>query len=173
MTYKGDWKKWEIEIEGEVLEAKVRHLNIYNDKVIFPDGRTWTYVRIVPQRKDPFTCIWIIQNQEGKVLLIKEFRHAVRKFSRSFPMWANNTWDTPEQTCRREIFEETWLDIADRENIGSTIPYEAFINVPFHYFYWKITDTPTLLWQELSEAIVDMKNLLWISWKRLQLVSEI
>ena len=40
---------------------------MYHDQVRFPDGRQGSYVRISPQRKDPFVSVGVVQNHNEEI----------------------------------------------------------------------------------------------------------
>lgn len=157
MLYSWDWTNGEIEILEEKKEATVRHFDIFNDHVRFPDGNEGTYVRI--QRWDWSThwVVWIVSDWEGKFLMIKEFRHASRRFMWNLVEWGVDIWETPEQSFIREVKEETWWDIQTYKKLWTFIPLSAYLRTTQHVYHWTVKHI-TLEDIELGEAIVAKKR---------------
>jgi ADP-ribose pyrophosphatase YjhB (NUDIX family) len=73
----------------------------------------WLRLKIIRVTQDKFTvsAAAIITNDEGKVLLLN---HALRPFSGwGLPGGFVNSGEGPEQAIRREIREETGIELAD------------------------------------------------------------
>ncbi len=81
--------------------------------------------------------IWIVLDEVGNILLLKRIDRGTWEPVK----WAINKWETPEDTIKREFFEETWMDkdmIISFENYGvfsDTIKLETWIFVVNRYVF--------------------------------------
>ncbi|SET00146.1 NUDIX hydrolase [[Clostridium] polysaccharolyticum] len=70
------------------------------------------------QNKHPDAVVLILHNETGdKVLLNKEFRMAVGKWVYNFPAGLIDEGEEPEESARRELKEETGLDLIKIDEI--------------------------------------------------------
>ena len=104
---KGDHRSGEIEILKEDLIFKNKYVEIFNDKVIFPSGTEGTYVRISSESNISVGVLPI--TEEGKMVLIKTFRHAVRGWGYEIPKGEALPQENYEVAAKRELEEETGL----------------------------------------------------------------
>ncbi|HLV74715.1 ADP-ribose pyrophosphatase [Actinomadura hallensis] len=80
------------------------YVTLLRDPVEFPDGRTGGYVRAVHSGGHAGAAILAVF--EGKVVLLRHFRHATRTWHWEIPRGFSQPGETPEQTARRELEEE-------------------------------------------------------------------
>ena len=104
-TYKGDYKKGEIEISQSNLIFENQYAKIYNDDVIFPSGYQGTYIRICNPQPQSVAVLPITRDQ--KVLLIKTFRHGARGWGYEVPKGGVDRSEEMEKAALRELWEET------------------------------------------------------------------
>lgn len=107
MTYKGDRNAGEIEIIEEKVVFENRYAKVSNDDVIFPGGNRGTYLRVsMPTDRSvgvlPVTA-------EGKILLIRTFRHGARGWGYEIPKGESLAGEDCETAARRELLEETGI----------------------------------------------------------------
>ncbi|USN54580.1 MAG: NUDIX hydrolase [Candidatus Peribacteria bacterium] len=67
--------------------------------------------------------------------MVREYRYAIQAYSRSFPKGAHDEQEPLVQACRREVYEETGVDVADWQEIGVAMAHEAMLDIRFHYFF--------------------------------------
>lgn len=103
--YRGDCRKGEIEIIEPRVVFDNQYLEIINDRVIFPSGYEGTYVRINTSSNKSVGILPI--TKEGKVLVIKNFRHAVRGWGYEIPKGGVELDEDIIEAAKRELIEET------------------------------------------------------------------
>lgn len=104
-VYRGDYRKGEIEIIKPQTIFKNQYLEIFNDHVKFPSGYEGTYVRINTSSNKSVGVLPI--TKEGKMLVIKNFRHAMRGWGYEVPKGGIEPGEDAEKAALRELMEET------------------------------------------------------------------
>ena len=84
------------------------YITIYDDVVRFPDGHIGTYVRSRWKAPHGVAVVALIGDD---VLLIRNFRYSEQGFSVELPQGFGTTGSTPEEDARRELREETGLEV--------------------------------------------------------------
>jgi len=64
---------------------------------------------------------------EGQVVLIRQFRHGIRKVTLEIPGGILEPGDTPEEAARRELMEETGYQASEMILLGRVHPNPAFL----------------------------------------------
>lgn len=103
--YNGDHKKGEIEIIRSVSVFSNRYINIFNDDVMFPGGNEGTYIRI--SNPTPRSVAVLPVTRDGRIVVIRTFRHGVRGWGYEIPKGGIEEGETPEDAAARELAEET------------------------------------------------------------------
>lgn len=73
-------------------------------------------------------------NFKWEIIYIKEFRFWIEDYIYSFPMWAVISWDTLEDTVKKELEEETWYETQDIFHIWETIVANYDENIVDYFF---------------------------------------
>lgn len=113
---KGNHLLGEIEITRENLIFENQYIRIHNDDVVFPSGTQGTYLRVSPAESGS-VCILPV-TKEGKLVLIRTFRHAVRGWGYEAPKGGTLTNEAFTDAAARELLEETGLICESLEEIG-------------------------------------------------------
>jgi ADP-ribose pyrophosphatase len=90
---------------------------VIQDPVRFPDGRLGTFLRFVPKPLG-VRAVVIVPTLDGKVVLLRHFRHGVRDWSLEFPRGGCNPGVDAEETARTELVEEIGATISRVRKIG-------------------------------------------------------
>lgn len=100
---------------GLVFEDK--YLRIIRDAVIRPDGSRGTYFRLLPGSLlgDGVAILPIF---EGKIVMLRHFRHAVRGWRIEIPRGFSNVRQSAEENAKREVMEEIGGEVASIESLG-------------------------------------------------------
>ena len=88
---------------GVVYEDQ--YLLLLRDAVRFLDGARGTYIRFAEDLNTP-GGVAVLPVYEGKILLIRHFRHATRDWHLEIPSGGCQPGSTSEQDARRELEEE-------------------------------------------------------------------
>jgi ADP-ribose pyrophosphatase len=119
-------------------------------------------VEILPERivkraivKHPGAVVVIPVDAEGKLLLVKQFRLALRDSILEFPAGTLETGEDPIECAKREIAEEVAHSASEWTHLGTLIPAPGFCNEIQHLFLAKgLTHSPgTLDEDEIIEVV--------------------
>jgi 8-oxo-dGTP pyrophosphatase MutT (NUDIX family) len=96
-------------------------MTVFEDEVEFPNTSQGIYGYV--KRSDGAGALVVNQNQE--VLLVKQYRYPVQDWQWGLPGGAIDPGETPEQSTRREVEEETGLKIINLEKLGQFYPLSS------------------------------------------------
>lgn len=114
-----------------------QYLLIVRDAVRFPDGSVGTYIREV--NLDPLIVgVVILPVWQGKVLLIRHFRHATRAWHLEIPRGFGSA-EGAEQNAQRELSEEIGASKASLTSLGEIYPDAGAGNSRVALFYADVT----------------------------------
>lgn len=88
---------------------KGRFLKIEQDEVEAPDGRTYVREYI----KHPGAALMIPLLPNGKVVMVHQYRHALKQVFLEFPAGKRDRGEDSLVTARRELMEETGYEAKD------------------------------------------------------------
>ncbi|MEJ2227870.1 MAG: NUDIX hydrolase [Alphaproteobacteria bacterium] len=100
-------------------------VTILKDPVRFPDGRLSTYSRVLMSRESQ-RSVAIFPMREGKCVLMREYRHAIRRFNWGIPRGMPENGATLEEDARREVQEEIGAEVVRLEPLGVIAPEPGF-----------------------------------------------
>lgn len=93
---------------GIVYESSYHRLIV--DPIVTDEGRLFPYERMMPTNQDG---VVILTRYKGKYLLLRQFRHAIRRDQYAFPRGFSDPGCTPEEDVRRELREELGAELVD------------------------------------------------------------
>ncbi len=85
------------------------------DAVEFPDGSRRTYARVIYRSPGGAVVVPVL---DGRIVLIRQFRHAPRRWMLEVPRGGIEPGHTPEEAARAEIREEIGGEIAELIPVG-------------------------------------------------------
>ena len=77
----------------------------------------------------------VARTPDGKFPLVRQFRPAVEKFTWEFPAGTIEQGEPPEESCRRELLEETGYPARTVHALGAYIPCTARLSNTIHSFF--------------------------------------
>ena len=96
------------------------YIRLVRDAVIFPDMSRGTYIRILPRR--PESAVAVLPVLNGKILLLRHFRHSLRKWMWEIPRGFGEYGITAAENAEKELREETGITGAKLEYLGKICP---------------------------------------------------
>ena len=121
-------RRWET--IDERIAYSCEGFDIVNETVALPDGTEAEFDYLTESESVvilPFTT-------EGEVVVIDEWRHAVKRQNRGFPAGSLEAGEDREQGARRELREETGYEAGEMAYLGGFEPANGFSDAYFHYF---------------------------------------
>lgn len=122
------------DLSWETLDSDVAYtcdgFDIVNERVRLPDGTKTEFDYLSEEESVvilPFT-------PEGDVVLIEEWRQAVKRRNRGLPAGGLEGEETPDEAVHRELREETGHESTDIEHLTAVEPANGFSDAVFHYY---------------------------------------
>jgi len=115
MSERKKLEKWTVK-GSETLFAAPPYLKVRAERVVLPDGREVADFYQIDV--SPFVCIFA-EDGEGRVLVIRQYKHGARQVSLTFPGGTIDDGEAPLDAAKRELREETgfeaegWLALGD------------------------------------------------------------
>ena len=117
---------------------------IIRDLVEFPNGKMWSYSRLVNQADiEGGQGVVIMPEFQGKILLLYNFRHATRSWHYEFPRGFGEPGMTAEQQAHDEIKEETGGEINKLIDLGKYHNNTGMEGNQVQMFYAKLASIGT------------------------------
>ncbi len=105
--------------------------SLYSDLVLLPDGRT-TKKDVVSY---PEAVAILAFNEEGKIILEKQYRYSVKDFVYEIPAGKiDNQEENPENAARRELLEETGFYAHQITYLFSYFPAVGYSTEKIHVY---------------------------------------
>lgn len=119
---------------------------VYNDKEDY-----YTYERVIPKVQNG--AVVIIPKYNGKYVLLKQYRHAIRDYQYAFPRGFAEAGISAEDNVRKELFEEIGAKSSNIRYLGNVIADSGLIGNKVSVYECEI-DSYTH--KEMNEGIVDI-----------------
>ena len=113
-------RKFEREHNKKIGVIYKSQFNTFVVDLVESEGGLLAYERVIPSATGRgVVCIPII---DGKILLLKQYRHGIRDFQLGFPRGFGENGLTSEENVKKELFEEIGAKTIDCRFIGSVTP---------------------------------------------------
>lgn len=96
------------------------YIRLLRDAVIFPNHKKGTYIRILS--KNSASAAAVLPVSDGKVFLLRHFRHSLRKWVWEIPRGFGESGLTAAENAGKELWEETGISQAKMQEIGRVCP---------------------------------------------------
>jgi ADP-ribose pyrophosphatase len=104
---------------------------LYNDGITAPDGSETTYIWArTTSGRGAVMCI--PRTEDGRFLLIRIYRHPIRRDAWEFVAGLIDEGETPKQAAIREVAEEIGVQPSDVHMFPPYVPVSGFIGDQFH-----------------------------------------
>ena len=108
----------QIKVTSSTVQLVTRKFSVVEDELELPDGRVAT-VNIV---KHPGAVVILPRDSNGELLLIRQYRHALRAELLEFPAGTLEPGEAPLKCAQREIAEETGFRAERWSELGELYP---------------------------------------------------
>lgn len=108
---------WKVVAERELL-ARPPYLTLSAQTVELPDGRRID--DFYQLRLPDFACIYA-ETRDGRVLMLRSYRHGPRRVCLNFPGGGLSAGEVPLDAARRELREETGYEAESWTPLGSFV----------------------------------------------------
>ena len=115
---------------GSEQVFKGRVFSIDRDQVKMPNGRTVT-VDVVRHSR---SVVLVPVPEPGKIILIRQYRHAVNAFLWELPAGSVDEGESPEDAARRECHEEIGLVPTTIVRLGAMFPTPGYCDEEKAFF---------------------------------------
>jgi ADP-ribose pyrophosphatase len=129
-----------------------QYLMILRDAVRFPGGKTGTYIRLVDDQSEVLGTI-ILPVFQKKVLLIRHFRHATRRWHIEIPRGFGTKGLSSEENARKELEEEIGATISRLIPLGQSYPDTGMMSAANNFFYAEVESYGQT---QVEEAIIEI-----------------
>lgn len=113
----GEQKPWDVLGSRELLDASP-YLKVRAETVQLPDGRT---VENFYQIDQPDFALMYVETEDGKVVMLRTYKHGPRRVSLTFPAGAIEPGEDPLAAAKRELLEETGYAADDWTALGGFV----------------------------------------------------
>ena len=96
------------------------YIRLVRDAVVFPDMSKGTYIRILPCC--PKSAVAVLPVSGERIMLLRHFRHSLRKWVWEIPRGFGEQGLTPEKNAEKELREETGIKGTRLEYLGRICP---------------------------------------------------
>ncbi len=105
-------------------------VNLYVDKVQFPDGRIIEQHHLLDFEKEAVAVL--VENGEGQVLLVHVYRYTTDSIEWEIPAGIVEDGESVLEAARREVWEESGYETTDHELMYTYYPMNGMSNKVFH-----------------------------------------
>lgn len=110
-----------------------KFLNIREDCVRLPDGSQAKREYI----QHPGAAAILLLSEQNELLLVRQYHHALRETFLEIPAGKIDAGETPEQTARRELSEETGVVAQSWQFLATASACIGYSDEKIHYFLAK------------------------------------
>lgn len=131
------------------------YIRLVRDAVVFPDMSKGTYIRILPRRSE--SAVAVLPVSGGRILLLRHFRHSLRKWMWEIPRGFGEYGLTAEENAEKELREETGIKEIRLEYLGRICPDSGMSSDQVSVFFTEFPADCQLRKQDEREAVSEYR----------------
>lgn len=122
---------WTV-LETRDIFAAPPWLKVQSQRVALPDGRVVDdYHRVIL----PDYAMMFCETEDGRVLVLRQYKHGVGAASLTFPAGTFNPGEDPFDCARRELMEETGYEAGEWRALGRYVTHANAYGNAAHLFH--------------------------------------
>ena len=146
-------QRWKVLSTELVLDASP-YMIVHKEKVELPSG---TVIEDYYQYIMPDVSV-VVSHTDNEILMIKQYRHGIRKFTYTLPGGQVEHNEPPIMTARRELTEETGVSGGSIMHLGS---YARDLSKGGGYMHFYLVSHPDKF-EEASEPDIEGGEMEWV-----------
>ena len=131
------------------------YIRLVRDAVVFPDMSKGTYIRILPRRSE--SAVAVLPVSGGRILLLRHFRHSLRKWMWEIPRGFGEYGLTAEENAEKELREETGIKEIRLEYLGRICPDSGMSSDQVSVFFTEFPADCQLRKQDEREVVSEYR----------------
>ena len=117
-------------IKAKISELKSRKFSFEINKIELPNGHQGEYGTI----KHPGAALAVPITSDNKVIILRQYRFAVSRYLLEFPAGTLEIGETPLNSIKREIKEETGYKANKWDKLGVLVPAPGYADEEIYLF---------------------------------------
>ncbi len=117
-------------LKNKISELKAKKFSFQINRIILPNGHEGEYGSII----HPGAALAVPITNEGNVIILRQYRFAVSRYILEFPAGTLEKGETPLDSIKREIKEETGYKAETWDELGVLVPAPGYADEEIHLF---------------------------------------
>ena len=117
-------------IKEKIAELQSRKFSFAINRIKLPNGHEGEYGSI----KHPGAALAVPFTKDNKVILLRQYRSAVSRYLLEFPAGTLEIGETPINSIKREIQEETGYKAEKWDQLGTLVPAPGYADEEIYLF---------------------------------------
>ena len=126
------------------------------DLVYEEEGKYFAYERLVPAVESG--AVVMIPKYKDKVILLNQYRHALRNYQYAFPRGFGEKGLSAEANCKKELMEEIGATVVHTEYLGQVTPDSGVQATVVSVYACEISDYDSSLHSEGIKEILEVSE---------------
>ena len=117
-------------VKKRISELKSKKFSFQINRIILPNGHEGDYGSII----HPGAALAVPITKEGNIVILRQYRFAVSRYLLEFPAGTLEKGETPLNSIKREIKEETGYKAETWDKLGVLVPAPGYADEEIHLF---------------------------------------